>query len=183
MTTHQYGIDEREAKNNHGTCWVMQVAEFAGYVGRDDLTTLCRNRYKSVLLPNQVAADGSFPEELRRTKPYGYSLFNLDAMATVCQMLSTAADNLWMFELPDGRGMRKAVAFLFPYIADKRTWPHKPDVMYHDEWPMRHPQPAVRGTRVCRAAYLNLWQRLPADSQVEEVIRNFFVRQPLLWVT
>src|SRR5262249_13450143 len=26
MTTHQYGIDEREAKNNHGTCWVMQVA-------------------------------------------------------------------------------------------------------------------------------------------------------------
>jgi hypothetical protein len=26
MTTHKYGIDEREAKNNHGTCWVMQVA-------------------------------------------------------------------------------------------------------------------------------------------------------------
>ena len=29
MTTHQYGIDERDARNNHGTCWVMQVAEFA----------------------------------------------------------------------------------------------------------------------------------------------------------
>src|SRR2546421_2300186 len=27
--------------------------------------------------PNQIAADGSFPQELRRTKPYGYSLFNL----------------------------------------------------------------------------------------------------------
>lgn len=23
MTTHPYGIEEREAKNNHGTCWVM----------------------------------------------------------------------------------------------------------------------------------------------------------------
>jgi hypothetical protein len=181
MTTHQYGIDEREAKNNHGTCWVMQVAEFAHYVGRDDLTALCRRRYKSVLLPNQVAADGSFPEELRRTKPYGYSLFNLDAMATVCQVLSTATDNLWTYELPDGRGMRKAVAFLFPFIADKRKWPHKPDVMYHDEWPMRHPSLLFAGRAFAEQAYVDLWQRLPADSEVEEVIRNFFVRQPLLW--
>jgi Alginate lyase len=181
MTTHPYGIDEREAKNNHGTCWVMQVAEFAGYVGRHDLTTLCRNRYKSVLLPNQVAADGSFPEELRRTKPYGYSLFNLDALATVCEVLSTATDNLWTYELPDGRGMRKAVAFLFPYIADKRKWPHKPDVMYHDAWPMRHPSLLFAGRAFAEQAYLDLWQRLPADSEVEEVIRNFFVRQPLLW--
>src|SRR5207245_2407199 len=29
MTTHKYGQDERDAKNNHGTCWVEQVAEFA----------------------------------------------------------------------------------------------------------------------------------------------------------
>ncbi len=34
MTTHQYGIEEREARNNHGTCWVMQVAEFARFTGR-----------------------------------------------------------------------------------------------------------------------------------------------------
>jgi len=183
MTTHAYGIEEREAKNNHGTCWVMQVAEFARYVGRDDLTEYCRNRYKTVLLPNQVAADGSFPEELRRTKPYGYSLFNLDAMTTVCQIVSTRADNLWTYELPDGRGIRKAVAFLFPYIENKKLWPHQPDVMYHDEWPMRHPSLLFAGVALGEQKYLDLWKRLPADSNVEEVIRNFFVRQPLLWVS
>jgi hypothetical protein len=182
MTTHQYGIDEREAKNNHGTCWVMQVAEFARYVGRDDLTAFCRDRYRTVLLPNQVAVDGSFPEELRRTKPYGYSLFNLDAMTTVCQILSTKADDLWRYELPDGRGIRKAIAFLFPFIADKKKWPHKPDVMYHDEWPMRHPSLLFAGLALDQQRYLDLWQRLPADSTVEEVIRNYFVRQPVLWV-
>ena len=32
-------------------------------------------------------------------------------------------------------------------------------------------------------SYLELWRALPADSKVEEVIRNFFVRQPLLWVS
>ena len=182
MTTHQYGIEERDARNNHGTCWVMQVAEFARYVGRTDLTAFCRERFKTVLVPNQIAADGSFPEELRRTKPYGYSLFNLDALTTVCQILSTSADNLWMFELPDGRGVRKAVTFLFPYIADKKTWPHKPDVMYHDEWPMRHPLLLFAGIAYDERRYLDVWKTLPADSQVEEVIRNFFVRQPLLWL-
>ena len=29
LTTSRNGIEEREAKNNHGTCWVMQVAAFA----------------------------------------------------------------------------------------------------------------------------------------------------------
>ena len=181
MTTHQYGIDEREARNNHGTCWVMQVAEFARYVGRPDLSDFCRNRYKTVLLPNQMAPDGSFPEELRRTKPYGYSIFNLDAMTTVVQILSTKADNLWTFELPDGRGIRRGAAFLFPYLADKYKWPHKPDVMYYDAWPMRHPLLLFAGLALSEPRYLDLWKKLPADSNVEEVIRNFFVRQPLLW--
>jgi hypothetical protein len=135
-----------------------------------------------VLVPDQIAADGSFPEELRRTKPYGYSLFNLDAMSTVCQILSNETDDLLRFELPNGRGIRKAVAFLFPYIADKKTWPYKPDVMHHDEWPMRHPSLLFAGLAFDEPAYLDLWNRLPADSSVEEVIRNYFVRQPLLWV-
>ena len=98
----------------------------------------CRDRFRTVLVPNQIAADGSFPQELRRTKPYGYSLFNLDAMSTICQILSTPKENLWTFELPDGRGMRKAVSFMAPYIGDKSKWPKPPDVMYDQEWPMRH---------------------------------------------
>ena len=30
--------------------------------------------------------------------------------------------------------------------------------------------------------YLELWKTLKADSTLEEVIRNFFIRQPVLWV-
>jgi hypothetical protein len=181
MTTHQYGIDEREARNNHGTCWVMQVAEFARYTRNDSLTAFCRDRYKTVLLPNQLAADGSFPEELRRTKPYGYSLFNLDAMTAVCQILSDRPNDLWRYELPDGRGIAKAVAFMFPFIENKKAWPHKPDVMYHEAWPMRQSSLLFAGLAYGELTYLDLWRRLPADSTVEEVIRNFFVRQPVLW--
>ena len=91
MTTHPYGIEERDAKNNHGTCWVMQVAAFASVTGDEARKEMCRARFKTVLLPTQMAPDGSFPLELARTKPYGYSLFNLDAMATICQILDRPA--------------------------------------------------------------------------------------------
>jgi hypothetical protein len=182
MTTHEYGIAERDATNNHGTCWVMQVSEFARYSGRKDLTELCKNRYKTVLVPSHMAADGSFPRELGRTKPYGYSLFNLDAMATVCQILSSRRDDLWAFELPDGRGMRKALAFMAPYIADKKAWPHKPDVMYFDEWPVRQPCLLFGGLALDEPNYLALWRKLDPDPTVEEVIRNYFIRQPVLWM-
>lgn len=181
MTTSKNGLEEREAKNNHGTCWVMQVAAFAHLVGDQKLLDYCRERFKKVMVPNQIAADGSFPQELRRTKPYGYSLFNLDAMATICQILSTSADNLWTFET-DGRGMRRAMEYMFPFIRDKKSWPLKPDVMYNSEWPMRHGSLLFAGLALDRPDYLEVWKRLPADSKVEEVIRNFFIRQPMLWV-
>jgi hypothetical protein len=182
MTTSKNGIEERDAKNNHGTCWVMQVAEFARLTGNQELMSHCRERFKTMLVANQIAADGSFPQEMRRTKPYGYSLFNLEAMATVCQILSTPEDNLWAFELPDGRGMHKAMEFMFPYILNKKSWPLKADVMYDAEWPMRQSSLLFAGLAFVNSDYLRLWETLKADSTVEEVIRNFFIRQPVLWV-
>ncbi|HJZ68325.1 MAG TPA: alginate lyase family protein [Blastocatellia bacterium] len=182
MTTDQNGIDEREAKNNHGSCWVMQVAEFARLTGNQELLAYCRNRFKTVLVPNQIAADGSLPQELRRTKPYGYSLFNLEAMAAVCQILSTTKDNLWTFETSDGRGMRKAMDFMLPYIRDKKSWKLAPDVMYDQYWPMRQTSLLFAGLALGRADYIDLWKKLPPDSAVEEIIRNLFIRQPVLWV-
>src|SRR5208282_1078556 len=109
--------------NNRGTCWVMQVAACAHLTGDEKTLAYATDRFKTVLLPNQEAADGSFPQEMRRTKPYGYSLFNLEAFTTIAQILSTKNDDLWAFELPDGRGLRKALAFMAPFIRDKTKWP------------------------------------------------------------
>jgi len=181
MTTSKNGIEERDAKNNHTTCWVMQVAAFAHLTSDQKLLEFCRERFKTVIVPNQIALDGSFPEELRRTKPYGYSLFNLEAMATVCQILSTPTDNLFTFQT-DGRGFRRAMEYMAPFIRDKKSWPLKPDVMYDNEWPMRQNSLLFAGIAFSRPDYLDLWRKLPPDSNVEEVIRNFFIRQPVLWV-
>jgi len=181
MTTHPYGIAERDAKNNHGTCWVAQVAAFCELTGHADLTAYCRDRFQSVLIPNQEAPDGSFPEELRRTKPYGYSLFNLDALAIIAQTLSTAQNSLWTWQAPDGRGLARAMEYMYPYMLDKKKWPLPPDAMYDKEWPVRQPSLLFAGLALHKPEYLALWRKLDPDPTVEEVLRNWPVRQPLLW--
>ncbi len=182
MTEHEYGIDERERKNNHGTCWVMQLAEFSRLTGNTKMMDYCSDRYKTVLLPNQMSLDGSFYMELERTKPYGYSLFNIDAMSMVVFILSTSEDDLWSFTLENGRGIQKGVSFIAPFIADKSTWPYESDVMYWDEWPLRHPSLLFAGMALGQRHYIDIWTSLRPDPKTEEGWRNFPIRQPVLWM-
>ncbi len=54
--------------------------------------------------------------------------------------------------------------------------------VYDDQWPMRQASLLFAGLALNRPDYIELWKTLPADSNVEEVIRNFFIRQPALWI-
>lgn len=182
LMSHPYGKDEMNAQNNHGTCFVMQVAAFAKLSGNEKLTDFCRDRYKTVLLPHQMDPDGSFPRELSRTKPYGYSIFNLDAMTTLCQILSTPADNLWKYETADGKSIRKGIAYLYPFVKDKSKWPLKPDVMHWENWPVAQPFLLLGAVEFKQKDWLETWQKLDHDPQVEEVIRNLPVRNPIIWI-
>ncbi|HTD92708.1 MAG TPA: alginate lyase family protein [Chitinophagaceae bacterium] len=181
LTTHRYGKDEMNAENNHGTCWVMQVAAFAKFVNDTSLIKFCSDRYKQVLLPGQMAADGSFPREAKRTKPYGYSIFNLDAMTTICQLLSTKKDNLWEYTTADGRSIKKGIEYLYPFIADKTRWPHPRDVMYWDDWPVAQPFLVFGAARFNQQDWFTTWKKLDHSPAVEEVIRNLPVRNPIIW--
>ncbi len=179
---HPYGIDESNADNNHGTCWVLQAACFARLTGDETVLADCRRRFKEILLPRQMAPDGSFPRELGRTKAYGYSIFNLDVMTALAQVLSTPQENLLTYTSPNGRSLVHGIEFLAPYLADKSKWPKAPDVMYWENWPVRQPALLFGALSTGNEDWLKLWERLPADPTVEEIRRNFPVRQPVLWV-
>ena len=182
LQTHPYGVEESRAENNHGTAWALQAAAFALLL--DDEKTLAdgRRRFKEVLLPAQMAPDGSFPRELARTKAYGYSIFNLDVMTALAVLLSTPDEDLSRFRLADGRGLLRGVEFLAPYLADKSRWPRPPDVLHWDEWPVRQPALLFGALAGGRRDWLALWGRLEADPLGEEVRRNFPIRFPTLWL-
>lgn len=183
LTISVRGKQERDAKNNHATTWLMQVAEFARLTNNSKVTIDCRNRLRTIIIPNQIAPDGSFPKELARTKPYSYSLFNLDAVATCCQILSTPSDNLWTFETPDHRGIYDAIDFMVPFIRNKATWPYKHDIEHFDELPVRQPSLLFGGLALNQPAWIALWRTLDPDPTSPEIIRNFPIRQPILWVS
>lgn len=181
MTTSKNGLDERDQKNNHGTCWALQVAEFARLTGRAAEREIAKGRIKA-LVPGQIAADGSQPLELARTKPYGYCLFNLDVLAACAQVLSTPADDLWRYRGASGGSIADALAWMAPYIADKTSWPKPPDVEAWDGWPVRQPSLLFGGLALQRRDYLDLWRRLEPDPVDPEVVRNSPIRQPVLWI-
>jgi hypothetical protein len=182
MTSHKYGLAERDHGNNHSSAWLLQAAAFAELVGDDETLADCRQRFKEVLLPKLMSEDGSFPEELGRTKPYGYSIFHLDVFAGLAQLLSTPQDNLWTYESSTGSSMRKGLEFLYPYLIDKSFWPYRHDIMHWDDWPVRQPCLLFGDLSLGEPGYSELWKTLDSDPTVFEVLRNMPIRQPLLWV-
>lgn len=182
LTTHKYGIDEMSHPNNHGTCWNMQVGIYAVFTNNDSILSFCRENYKSNLLVYQMANDGSFPRELDRTKPYGYSLFNLDAMAINCLILSSKTHNLWKYSTQENRSILLGLEYMKPYINNKNSWLLKPDVMYWEKWPVAHPSFLFGAIAFNRPDYFDLWKTKKHFHEIFEVKRNLFIRNPLIWL-
>jgi len=180
LTTSPFGTTERDEKNNHGTCWLLQAASFAALLGRTDILDDARKRLQTIIIPTQIEPDGGQPLELARTKPYAYSLFNLDVLAASGWLLG--GGKLIGWKTPDGRSISGAIAWMAPFIADKTKWPLAPDIEYWDGFPVRQPSLLFGGLAQKRSDWLDIWQRLNPDPAISEVVRNFPVRQPLLWL-
>lgn len=123
FTTAKIAVQERAAKNNHGSWYFAQAIPIARYVGRDDLArTLVAE--SQALLARQIQPDGSQPEEIRRVDGLGYSRFNLEAHALVARHARGLGIDLWNYTAPNGASLRKALDFLKPYNQAPEKWPH-----------------------------------------------------------
>ncbi|HEV2578447.1 MAG TPA: alginate lyase family protein [Acidobacteriaceae bacterium] len=229
MKTSAPGLKERDATNNHAIAWALQAAEFARLAGDNLTRDEVRTRFETLQLPQQEAANGSFPRELARTKPYGYSIFQFDCATTLGWSLgilatspstppppppkggsflvpsqtpppnktsftpsvnsrSDISESAAKFPFPTNThaparaALCRAAAFLYPYLDDKLRWPYAHDIQHWDAWPVRSPGLLFCGLACDRSDYIALWRRLDPDPTDPEIIRNYPIRQPLLWV-
>jgi hypothetical protein len=180
----------RDRKDHHATSWLLQTSAYAALAAgqgdvaksEDNMLAQLRHRYKTVTLRAQMKSDGTFPQELVSTAPYRDSLFNLDMMAGVCHLLSTRFDSVWDYSLEDGPGMRSAIAYHFPFIADRSIWPYKADAQHFKELPGRRASLLLAAHAYERPEYAAVWKTLPADLAAPELQRTMPINQPLLWV-
>jgi hypothetical protein len=182
LTTHPYGIDEMNAKNNHGSWWYAQVASYARLVGDEKVLQLCRDRDKNTLLPNQMAVNGSYPEELARTKPYSYSLFNLDATASLLWIVSDKNFDGWNYTLPDGRGIWKGLDYMLPYLKDKTKWTGGKDVDHWEEQPELRQFMLFAAMKSNNKSWFDLWKSLVEKNSSDASRRSMMLKNPLIWI-
>lgn len=179
MLTSRNGIEEASATNNHSVCFFVQAAAFALFTDNLPVVEMCRHRFQTHLMA-QMDSNGGFPRELARTKPYNYSIFVLDNMVTLCQILSSPEDDLWEFRNEKGLSIQDGINFLLPYLQDKSAWPYAKDVMHFDAFPVRSSFLLFAGCRLGREELLRLYRSLPDPFSPDEVSRNNAIQYPQL---
>jgi hypothetical protein len=119
------GQDEASERNNHGTWYDAQVAAIAMFVGQRELARQIVESAKAKRIGRCIEPDGQQPEELGRTKGLHYSAFNLSAMSVLGRIGEQVDVDLWNYQSPDGRSMRRALDFVMPYLSGEKAWPHE----------------------------------------------------------
>ncbi|RGB25967.1 alginate lyase-domain-containing protein [Rhizophagus diaphanus] len=101
--------------NNHATFYVAQLATYLEFSGRIDEARNLIRKFSETTFQNMILKSGEQPMESKRTKPYHYQCFNLEAL-TYIALLSQKINgtNLWEIRTKDGATIQNAVDYLIP---------------------------------------------------------------------
>ncbi|TQJ86710.1 alginate lyase family protein [Streptomyces sp. SLBN-31] len=125
-----FGKQEGAAGNNHGTFYDMQLAALACATGDRASARRTVLGARTRRIDQQIAADGSQPQELARTRSWHYSTFDLVAYTRLAAIGRHVGVNLWSYQAPQGQSLFKAVDYLLPAATGAAAWPH-PELEFH----------------------------------------------------
>ena len=123
LTSSELALQEAASKNNHGSYYDVQALYFALYAGKKvKAQQIAENFYQKRVL-KQIQTDGSMPEEITRTRPLFYSIYNLNALFLFAHLAEMVGEDLWKTNDPSSR-LRTALDYLVPYTDPEKPWPH-----------------------------------------------------------
>lgn len=117
------GLGEHDARNNHGTCYDLQVAAIAAYLGDfKQLHFTFRDSHERIL--DQFDVDGRQPHEMQRTLTAHYVCFNLQSWVNLAILAERCGQNLWNGVTSSGQRLGKGFEWVAPFIAGSAwRWP------------------------------------------------------------
>ncbi|WAC48296.1 alginate lyase family protein [Asticcacaulis sp. SL142] len=155
--------DARARSNNHGIYYDMMLAHFSLFARQEPQAKTVLSAFAETRLKAQMAADGSFPQEMSRTRSWHYSVWALDGALSAAQLAQCVDVDLWRASA-DGRNLKTGVDYLTPYLTGARTWP-KADLDLND--PKRKAREQVAAKRTLRRAAWGF-----GDAQLSQAIEN-----------
>ncbi|OVZ94798.1 alginate lyase [Yersinia frederiksenii] len=117
------GKTEAAALNNHGNWYAVQVAGIAWYLQQPQVVVEMAQLLKTKM-DTQLAADGSQPLELARTRSFHYSYFSLQAAILMAQLADKVHIDLWRYQTPQNSSLIKALDFMAPFSDEQKKWPY-----------------------------------------------------------
>jgi Alginate lyase len=121
MQTSKIGMDELNAKNNHGAWYDAQRLSIALFIDSSDLAKRivlsAGNR-----LDYQVDENGFFPAEMERTTSFHYTCFVMDAFFLIARMSEKVNYDFWNLTTPSGKSLKKCFEVLKPYLTKEKEW-------------------------------------------------------------
>jgi hypothetical protein len=140
MLESKNGRDESAARNNHGTYYDVQVVSFALFLGRKELAGKVVETARLKRIAVQIEPDGRQPLELERTRAWSYSNGNLEGLMLLARLAENVDVDLWRYQTKDGRSIRRALEFLYPFAIGDRKWTYQ----QLGEWPPQTLFPLLR---------------------------------------
>lgn len=150
-----HGRKEGQSKNNHGTWYDVQVVSLALATGQVDLAREVLEFSHKRRIGREIEPDGRQPEELRRSRSWHYAVYNLQAFVALANLGDRIGVDLWRYQTPDGRSIRKAIEWLIPFALDKQVWPapNIDGIKVEELWPVvREAADRLHDARLLEAA-------------------------------
>jgi hypothetical protein len=121
MQTSRNGLAEMHTINNHRVWYDEQRLSYALFIGDTSLAKKVVEETKEQL-EKQMATDGTFPLEMKRTISLHYTVFILDPFFTSADLAENVGEDLWNYKTPGGKSLRIGFEAVLPYLLQKKEW-------------------------------------------------------------
>lgn len=125
LTTNPMAIKAGFTRQNHANHYNYQVVGLMMYLGKNEDAKAVVKAAKQSRIADQITPNGKQPRELGRTRSVHYASLNLWSMTELALMGRKLGIDLWNYETDDFRSLRKAYAYLIPFVVGDKKWEYK----------------------------------------------------------
>lgn len=153
LQTSKNGLDEMDAKNNHGAWYDALRLSLALFIDdRQQAGKIVSNALER--LDRQMDDTGGFPKEMERTISLHYTAFVMNAFFTIARLADNIGIDCWNYTSPTGKSLKKGMDALAPYLMKEKEWQGSQikDFEYDEGYPLLMEAGIHYGCKKCTAA-------------------------------